>query len=101
MPFNSVVAFGFVAGRHFFEDDGIPGNNTSRLRNPDGSVFVFENPIDKLSFTTALDVAGVDLTINFVDSLAASTLTVGSLTAADQTPESVDVRRVVTNSAVT
>jgi hypothetical protein len=99
MPSASTQIAANAAGRHRLEDDGIPGNNRSRIRFPNGAVSNFEHPTDDLIFDAA--IAGVTLTINLTDSLGASNLTVGSLTDPGVTPESIDVQKLVTKAAVT
>ena len=48
-------------GNFTIEDDGIPGNNTSVIKDGDGNViFTFVHPADALGFTVS--TPGVNLT---------------------------------------
>src|SRR5688572_28563922 len=80
MPLSfSIVA----AGNYTIEDDGIPGNNTSVIRDANGNIiFTFIHPADALTITAG--VPCVNLTVNFTDSLNAASFTLGSLTDSAQ-----------------
>jgi hypothetical protein len=54
MPPVSVTIFASDAGNYFLEDDGVPGNNFSRIRFPDSTVVAFEHPTDDLFFAPTL-----------------------------------------------
>ena len=99
MPPTSTSISANNPGLYFLEDDGIPGNNFSRIRFPNGTFVNFEHPTDDLNFSSI--VAGVDLTINLVDSLGTSNLTAGSLTDPGLSPESITVRELTTTATVT
>ena len=75
MPPISVTIFASDPGTYFLEDDGIAGNNFSRIRFPDGTTVAFEHPTDDLFFDPS--VAGVTLVINLVDSLGTSRFSTG------------------------
>src|SRR5688572_14759916 len=95
----SITIAATQTGTYVLEDDGVPGNNFSRLRYPDGTFVVFEHPTDFIEFTTT--VPGVTLVVNFTDSLGAAALRVGSLTVAGQSPETIVMQSVQTTGAVT
>ena len=99
MPPVSVTIFASDAGNYFLEDDGIPGNNFSRIRFPNSTIVSFEHPTDDLFF--APSIAGVVLTINLADSLGTSRFSTGNLTDPSQSPESIRVRKLVTTAGVT
>ena len=64
-------------GAYTIDDDGILGNNTSVIRDAAGVViFTFVHPADALGFT--VNVPGVTLTINILDSLGAADVTFGN-----------------------
>src|SRR6187401_2169851 len=92
-------------GNFTIDDNGIPGDNTSVIRDGDGVViFTFLHPADALTFT--VDTPGVNLSINFTDSLGAADFTVGSLDpdpliGPAQTPDSVVMQSVRTTGDVT
>ena len=88
------------AGNYTLEDDGIPGNNTSVIKDGSGAViFTFLHPADSLTLTTS--VAGVNITVNITDSLGAANFTLGSLTSAASSFDSIAVRYVQTTGIVT
>jgi Ca2+-binding RTX toxin-like protein len=81
-------------------DDGIPGNNTSVIRNGTGTViFTFVHPVDSLGFTVSSP--GVNLTVNLTDSLGAANFTIGNLTDPTVTPDSITIGNVRTTGNVT
>ena len=74
-------------GNFTIEDDGIPGNNTSVIKDGDGNViFTFVHPADALGFTVS--TPGVNLTINITDSLGTADFTIGNLTNPAASPSS-------------
>src|SRR5688572_11613017 len=86
-------------GNYVFEDDGIVGNNRSRIRFPDGSVVEFEHPTatwDLFAFAP-----GITFTFNLTDSLGTASLTVGNLAGAANAPDSIVVKNVRSTGAVT
>ena len=87
-----------LPGDWFLEDDGIPGNNISRLRAPDGSFIDFEHPTGDLSLLA--DGPGVHLTIAFTESLGAANFSVGNRANSAQTPASLVVQNVETTGRV-
>jgi len=99
MPPISVTIFASDPGTYFLEDDGIPGNNFSQIRFPDGTVVVFEHPTDDLFFDPS--VAGITLVINLTDSLGTSRLTAGDFADSTQSPDSITVNSIETSGTVT
>src|SRR6186997_1121381 len=99
MPPISVTIFASDPGTYFLEDDGIPGNNFSQIRFPDGTVVVFEHPTDDLFFDPS--VAGITLVINFTDSLGTSRLPAGDFADSTQSPDSITVNSIETSGTVT
>jgi len=87
------------AGTYVLEDNGVVGDNFSRLRAPDGTVTIFEHPTSALNVFASL--SGATLVINLTDSLGAASINVGSLADAAQTPDQVFVRSVATTGAAT
>lgn len=82
------------------DDNGVPGDNTSVVRNGTGGViFTFVHPADSLTFFAS--TPGVNLNFNFTDSLGAANFTVGNLTNAAQSPDSIVMNRVNTTGIVT
>jgi Ca2+-binding RTX toxin-like protein len=66
-------------GNYTLGDDGIPGNNTSVIRDGTGAVmFTFAHPADSVGFTAS--VPGVTVAVDFTDALGAANFTMGSLT---------------------
>jgi Ca2+-binding RTX toxin-like protein len=97
MPLNLIFT---QPGNFTIEDNGIPGDNTSVIKDGSGTViFTFIHPVDSLGFTVS--VPGVNLTINITDSLGAADFTVGNLTNSAATPDSITIRNVSTTGAVT
>jgi Ca2+-binding RTX toxin-like protein len=97
MPLNLVFT---QAGTFTIDDNGIPGDNISVIRDSNGVViFTFAHPADALGLT--VNVPGVNLIINFTDSLGAADFTIGSLTNAAITPDSVVMQNVQTTGDVT
>src|SRR5688572_7054687 len=97
MPLSLVFT---QAGTFTIDDDGIPGNNTSVIRDSNGVVvFSFLHPADALIFT--VNTPGVNLIINFTDSLGAADFSIGSLTDSTVTPDSVVMQNVRTTGDVT
>ena len=97
MPLNLVFT---QAGDFTIEDNGIPGDNISVIKDGAGIViFTFAHPVDALGLT--VNVPGVNLTINFTDTLGAADFSIGSLTDPAVTPDSVTMRKVETTGDVT
>lgn len=89
----------FGDGIYTVEDDGIPGNGVSVVRDPLGNIVsTFFHPADDL---TILSRAGQNLTINITDSLTTANFTVGSLTDGLVNPDSISVAAVTTSGTVT
>src|SRR5688572_8285265 len=87
-------------GNWIIEDDGIPGNNRSRIRNRDSGTFQdFTHAADSITFLASAD--GVNLTVAFTDGLGAASFTVGSLTDSSVTPDSIIIQSVETTARVT
>lgn len=86
-------------GAYTIDDDGILGNNTSVIRDAAGVViFTFVHPADALGFT--VNVPGVTLTINILDSLGAADVTFGNPADPAASPDSIAVRHMSTTGDV-
>ena len=99
MPPISVTIFASDPGTYFLEDDGIAGNNFSRIRFPDGTTVAFEHPTDDLFFDPS--VAGITLVINLVDSLGTSRFSTGVFGDPLSTPDFIQLSNIVTAAGVT
>jgi Ca2+-binding RTX toxin-like protein len=87
-------------GNYTIGDDGIPGNNTSVIRDGTGTaIFTFAHPADSLSFTTSSP--GVNLAVNLTDTLGAANLRIGDLTNAATSPDSIAIAGLRTTGIVT
>ena len=97
MPLNLI----FVSpGTYTIEDNGIPGDNTSVIKDGSGNViFTFVHPADSLGFTTS--TPGVNLIVNITDSLGAANVTIGDLANASASPDSIAVNTLSTSGVVT
>lgn len=78
MPAVSVTIIASDPGTYFLEDDGISGNNFSRILLPNGTVVSFKHPSDDRFL--APSVAGSTLVVNLTDSLGRSRFSTGSFT---------------------
>uniref|UniRef100_UPI000685E7E8 beta strand repeat-containing protein n=1 Tax=Ciceribacter selenitireducens TaxID=448181 RepID=UPI000685E7E8 len=89
------------AGSYTIEDDGTPGNATSVVtRDSDGSVVaVIAHPADSLIIKAS--VPGVNITLDITDSLGNGSLQVGDLADPGQSPDSIVVDSITTNTSVT
>jgi hypothetical protein len=97
MPLTIVLP---TPGNYTVTDNGIPGDNTFVIKDASGNVIsTFVNPGDTLNF--AASVAGVNLTLDFGESLGATNVTVGDLTNAAVTPDNVIVNQLQTAGTVT
>jgi Ca2+-binding RTX toxin-like protein len=97
MPLSLIF---ITPGNYTLEDNGIPGDNTSVIKDGTGTViFTFAHPADSLAFTVS--TPGVNITVNLTDSLGAANLTIGSLTDPAVTPDSIKVQSVRTTGTVT
>ena len=97
MPLNLIF---ITPGDYTIEDNGIPGDNTSVIRDGTGAViFTFVHPADSLGFTVT--TPGVNLTVNFTDSLGAANVTIGDLASAAATPDSLIIGNLRTTGIVT
>ena len=77
MPLNLVFT---QPGTFTIDDNGIPGDNISVIRDSNGVViFTFVHPADALGFTVS--TPGVNLVINFTDSMGAADFSIGDLTS--------------------
>jgi hypothetical protein len=95
-----LTVFFSSAGNFIVDDDGIPGNNTSAVRDGSGGLlFPFSHPADSLTLTA--ETPGVNLTLNFFDTLGAADFFVGALADPAQNPNSVVVKRIDTTGDVT
>ena len=90
---------GEVDGTFTLEDDGTPGNNTSVLRRPNGTIVsTFVHPADAL---TIVSRAGQSIVVNLTDPLSAGTFTIGSLTVPASNPDNIQVGNLVSTGIVT
>ena len=97
MPLNLVFT---QAGTFTIDDNGIPGDGISVIRDINGVViFTFAHPADALGLT--VNVPGVNLIINFTDTLGAADFSIGSLTDPAVTPDSVVMKSVRTTGSAT
>jgi Ca2+-binding RTX toxin-like protein len=97
MPLNLIFT---QPGNFTIDDNGIPGDNTSVIRDGTGTVIhTFVHPVDSLAFTVS--TPGVNLTFNFTDSLGAANVTIGDLTSAAATPDSLTIGNLRTTGIVT
>ena len=97
MPLNLIFT---QPGTFTIDDNGIPGDNISVIRDSNGVViFTFAHPVDALGFT--VNVPGVNLIINFTDSLGAADFSIGDLTNSAITPDSIVMKNVRTTGDVT
>jgi Ca2+-binding RTX toxin-like protein len=86
-------------GAYTIQDDGIPGNGTSIVLDPLGNIIgIFAHPADTL---TILSRPGQSLNIDITDSLTTANVTVGSLTNAAVTPDSISIGSILTSGIVT
>lgn len=97
MPLNLIF---ITPGNYTIEDNGIPGDNISVIKDGNGTViFTFGHPADALGFTCS--TPGVHITINITDSLGAANLTLGDLTNPGASFDSITMRSVSTTGTVT
>ena len=97
MPLNLIF---ITPGNYTIDDNGTPGDNISVIRDGTGAViFTFAHPADSLGFTAS--TPGVNLTVNFTDTLGAANFTIGDLTSSAATPDSVTIGNVRTTGIVT
>jgi hypothetical protein len=102
MPLNLIF---IQPGTYTIDDNGIPGDNISVIRDGTGTViFTFAHPADALGFTVS--TPGVNIVVNLTDSLNAANLTIGStdpdpLIGPPQSPDSIVMKNVVTTGTVT
>src|SRR5262245_21940664 len=97
MPLDLVFP---TPGNYTINDDGIPGNNTSVIRDGTGVViFTFIHPADSLSLTTS--TPGVNITIDFTDTLGAADFRLGDLTSPAESFSSIAMNRVQTTGDIT
>ena len=97
MPLNLIFT---QPGTFTIDDNGIPGDNISVIRDINGvEIFSFAHPVDALGFT--VNVPGVNLIINFTDTLGGADFSIGDLTNSSVTPDSVVMQSVRTTGSVT
>src|SRR5688572_25892713 len=97
MPLNLIF---ITPGNYTIEDNGIPGDNISVIKDGNGVViFTFGHPVDGLGFTVS--TPGVNITVNFTDSMGAANFTIGSLTNLAESPDSIVFRNIETTGTVT
>ena len=97
MPLNLIF---IQPGNYTIDDNGIPGDNISVIRDGNGVViFTFAHPADGLGFTVS--TPGVNITVNFSDSMGAANFTIGSLTNPAESPDSIVMKNIVTTGTVT
>jgi Ca2+-binding RTX toxin-like protein len=96
MPLN---LFFVSPGVYTIDDDGILGNNTSVIRDANGTVvYTIVHPVDSITLTVS--TPGVHLIINTADSLGAADFTIGDLTNPAACPDSISVRNLRTEGDV-
>jgi Ca2+-binding RTX toxin-like protein len=87
-------------GTYTIDDDGIRGNNTSVVRDSAGNIlFPFVHPGDDMKFIA--EVPGVNFIFNVLDSFGTANVTVGSLTDAAMTPDTITVRNMRSDAFIT
>ena len=102
MPLNLIF---IQPGNYTIDDNGIPGDNISVIRDGNGVViFTFGHPADGLGFTVS--TTGVNITVNFTDSMNAANFTIGStdpdpMVGPPQSPDSIVMKNIVTTGTVT
>ena len=102
MPLNLIF---IQPGNYTIDDNGIPGDNISVIRDGNGVViFTFAHPADSLGFTVS--VPGVNITVNFTDSMNAANFTIGStdpdpMVGPPQSPDSIVIQNIETTGTVT
>lgn len=79
------------------EDNGIVGDGISVIRDGYGQIVeAFEHPEDALNIQAAS--SGVNLTINFADTLGSADFTVGNVAVPSASPSTVTVQNVTTST---
>jgi Ca2+-binding RTX toxin-like protein len=97
MPLDLIF---ITPGDYSIEDNGIPDDNISVIRDGTGTViFTFAHPADSLSFTTSSP--GVNLAVNLTETLGAANLRIGDLTNAATSPDSIATAGLRTTGIVT
>jgi hypothetical protein len=97
MPLDLIF---ITPGNYSVEDDGIPGNNTSVIRDGTGAViFTFAHPADSLGFTTS--TPGVNVNVNLTDTLGTANFSIGNPTSAAASPDSISITTIRTGGVVT
>src|SRR5688572_17376888 len=87
-------------GTYYIDDDGVRGNGASVVRDGNGVVlFPFTHPSDAISFIA--EVPGITFVFNTADSFGTADVNVGSLTAANSSPDSIVVRAMRTDGTAT
>jgi hypothetical protein len=87
-------------GDSTIDDNGIAGDNISVIRDSDGGVlFTFGHPADALNFTVT--VPGVNMTINFTDSMNAANFMIGNTADLADSPDSITMKHIRTSGTVT
>ena len=90
---------GQADGTFTIEDDGIPGNGTSVVRRPNGTILsTFAHPSDAL---TIISRPGQTVIFNVIDSLTTANVTIGSLTTPGQRPDAIENGGVLTSGVLT
>ena len=80
-------------GTFTLDDDGIPGNGQSVVRDASGAIILtFGHPSP--NSLTIVSAAGQNLIFNITDSFGASNVTVGNLFDPAQCPDSIQVRNI-------
>jgi Ca2+-binding RTX toxin-like protein len=102
MPLNLIF---IQPGNYSIEDNGIPGDNISVIKDGNGNViFTFGHPADALGFTVS--TPGVNITVNITDSMGAANFTIGStdpdpMVGPAQSPDSIVIQNIRTTGTVT
>jgi hypothetical protein len=97
MPLNLIF---IQPGTYTIEDNGVPGDNISVIKDQNGVViFSFGHPADALGFTVS--TPGVNIIVNFTDSMNAANFTIGNLTNSAECPDSIVIQNIETTGTVT
>jgi hypothetical protein len=98
MPLIFDLSANPLNGTYTIEDDGIPGNGVSLIRDPNGVVTLFVHPADAL---TIISRAGQNIDVNITDSLTTADFTIGSLTSSSPNPDNIRMAGILTSGTVT
>jgi hypothetical protein len=94
MPLNLIF---ITSGDYTLTDDGIPGNDTSVIKDGTGAViFTFLHPVDAFGLTST--AAGVLLSLDFFESFGAANVTIGDTSLTNF--ERISIQNLVTTGNV-